>query len=529
MTPRSLPLLGLSLFLTACGATGLPHVVDALDVKAQSGSPSITRIRDAGTALVPRTGAIDGITDGVAGAGELLVVEGHGFGRQPTVLVGGRPAEVLGRVDGGGVVVRVPRGTPTGLVDVTVTTSGGAARLATPLRRLAVAVVDGQVRFVSVGKELATLPGALAVPGARAIRIDGTGAVAFVLEDAGQASKVAVVDLGRLAPAALGALDVTHRANAIAVASLAPRLAIVGDDRLSLVDTTSVRRPVLYDAVPLPKEALGARAAELSPDGRTLALLVEGNHVVALDVANPGAPQLVSSVDVLPGERQRLAQALAFSPDGQTLWVVSGASVETHPQIIPTRITAVKLVAAYADGAMTDGRESPPVGPVRRTLAVWKTQIVAGGGAPLGLVIGHPPEAGGSAIRDTPEVASVLVTETKDALLGLRTGPVDRARVVTLMGTGDVGFVMHAGLGSSGSVAATTHDALGAFATTADATRVVALALHVDGERLVVGVESLELDRPGLPQLAPLVVGSGPASATDLRPPFRLGILALQP
>ena len=519
-----LPMLALS--LCACASAGLPDVVDPLDIKAQSGTPTITRIRDAGSALVPRIGAIDAVTDGVASAGELLVVDGRGFGRQPTVLVGGRPAEVLGRTRGGGVVVRVPRGVPTGLVDVSVTTSGGAARLATPMRRVAVAVVADKLRYVTVGTDVTVVAGTLPVPGARAVRIDGSGAVAFVLADQGAASRVTVVDLGRTSPSSLGTLEITHRANALATAALASRLVVVGDASLTLVDTTSVRRPVFYDAVPLPREAFGARAAELSPDGRVLALLLDGNRVAALDVSNPGPAQLVSVVDVLPGERQALARALAFSPDGQTLWVVSGASAETHPQVIPTRITAVKLIAAYAGGVADGGdRPAPPVGPIRRSLAVWKTQTVAGGGAPLGLAVGHPPEAGGSAIRDTPEVASVLLTEMKDSVLALKSGAVDPARVARVMGGVDVGFVMHASLGDNGSVAATTHDVLGPFATTPDATSVVALALHVEGDHLVVGVESLTLDRPGSLQLALLTT----VSAADLRQPFHLGLLALQP
>src|SRR5688572_8804565 len=113
-------LMVIALVTSGCAGGGLPPVIDPADVAPQAGAPRITRIRDAGTVNLPRTGAIDAITDGVASPGELLVIEGRGFGRQPTVLIGQRGADVLARTRGDGVVVRVPAGVESGLVDVTV-------------------------------------------------------------------------------------------------------------------------------------------------------------------------------------------------------------------------------------------------------------------------------------------------------------------------------------------------------------------------------------------------------------------------
>jgi hypothetical protein len=529
---KALPCLCLALstgaVLSGCGAGALPHVVDARDVRPGGGTPSISRIRDAGTALVPQSGAIDAVTDGIAAAGELLVIEGGAFGRQPAVTIGGRPTEVLGRTDGGGIVVRVPAGVESGIVDVAVTTVSGVARLGVTVRRLAALLAGQHLRFASIGKDAVTAsPGDLAIEGGRALRVDSTGGLAIALADVADKSQVVVVDLGRGTPTILGKLALQHRASAIAVAKLAPVVALVGDGRLSIIDTTALRRPVLYNAATLPKEVRGIRAAELSPDGHVLAvLLAEGNRVVALDVSSPTKPQLVSTVDVLPGERQSLVRDLAFSPDGQTLWVVSGASAETHPQVIPTRVTALKLVAAYAEGGPPSPDARPiPVGPVRRMLAVWKSAIVQGASAPLAIVAGHAPDAQGSAIRVAPEAATVYVTCVKDTLFELKKGPADAAKLRALIGGPPAGMVARAELATGGGPVATTAELLGALALSHRADRLLALGLRATEGAVELGVESVALEGQARGQFTPLTT----IDPSLVRPPFALGAFAVQP
>jgi hypothetical protein len=527
-----------TLLAGGCAGTELPPVIDPRDVHVARGAPQVTRIRDAGTVMVPKEGAIDALTDGVASPGELLVVEGSGFGRQPTVTVGGRPAEVLARTRGDGLVVRVPGGSASGIVDVAVTTSAGSARLGVELRRLGIALGrDDKLRFFVVGRdELKPLPNAVAINQGREIGIDSTGGAALVLADASEGSRLVVVDLGRTDPSILGSLAVPHRGAALAAASIAPRVAIVGDGKLSVIDTSSLRRPVLYDPAPLPKEARGIRAAQLSPDGRVLALLcAEGNRVVALDVSSPTAPQLISSVEILPNERLSLVRDIAFSADGQTLWVISGASADTHPQVVPTRITAVRLLAAYAEGGPTaeagaEVREQAPsrpipAGPIRRMLAVWKTQTVTGCGAPLALAVGTAPDAGGSAIRNTPETATIFVTAIKDALLELKSGTIDLARVKKLLGPPNAGMIARAELGAGGGPVATTKQLLGALVVPPGNREAIALAVQAEESALVLGIAQVSLDGQARVKFAPLA----PIDPANIHPPFRLGDLALQP
>ena len=51
-------------------------------------------------------------SDGSAVIGETLWIRGRQFGRQPTVTLGGKVAAVVSRTGDGGILVRVPVGTP---------------------------------------------------------------------------------------------------------------------------------------------------------------------------------------------------------------------------------------------------------------------------------------------------------------------------------------------------------------------------------------------------------------------------------
>ena len=107
-------LIGLLASLAGCASSGFPDVVDVRDVSTTFGPPSISHIRDAGAVHLPNAGAWKGEPDGIAGPGELLVIEGDNFGRLPTVSIGGRATTVVARTEGGGIVARVPTGVPVG-------------------------------------------------------------------------------------------------------------------------------------------------------------------------------------------------------------------------------------------------------------------------------------------------------------------------------------------------------------------------------------------------------------------------------
>ena len=124
-------MLAAAVGVAGCATSGFPDVVDARDVSTTFGPPTISRIPDAGGVRLPQAGAWKGEPDGVAGPGELLVIEGDNFGRLPTVSIGGRATTIVARTEGGGIVARVPTGIPVGNVpvaDVGKSAAGAAAR-----------------------------------------------------------------------------------------------------------------------------------------------------------------------------------------------------------------------------------------------------------------------------------------------------------------------------------------------------------------------------------------------------------------
>ena len=101
--------------------------------------------------------------------GETLWIRGRSFGRQPTVLVGGRPAAVLGRTRDGGIVVRVPPATPSGSEPVVVSNEVGKGERPIAVRRYAAVLApgSGQVGWAEVGADGPIAAGRASVPGAR--------------------------------------------------------------------------------------------------------------------------------------------------------------------------------------------------------------------------------------------------------------------------------------------------------------------------------------------------------------------------
>src|SRR5579862_4155948 len=79
----------LCLTFLGCAGSGFPDVIDPAHVGSSFGGPSIDRVRDVGAPRLPIAGPWRGESDGVACPGELLLIEGSGFGRQPTVSIGG--------------------------------------------------------------------------------------------------------------------------------------------------------------------------------------------------------------------------------------------------------------------------------------------------------------------------------------------------------------------------------------------------------------------------------------------------------
>jgi hypothetical protein len=384
-------------------------VEDRFEVAEASGTPEITEVTDVGGGDVPLTGTLPmEASDGVAIVGETLWIRGHSFGRQPTVLVGGRPATVLGRTRDGGIAVRVPPATPSGSQPVVVSNEIGKGERPVAIRRYVAVLApgSGQLGWAELGAEGPIAAGRTAVPGARFMALAADGRAAYVVP--ATRSQLTVIELAAPgAPKPIYDLDLgPEKPVALAAAARAPVLVVLRQDDLVLVDTTSPLRPARSTPRALPKEVRGAGivAADVSPDGKLLAVALEGgNQVVLLDLAPRGQAPVVGALSVLPDVRESTLADLAFSPAGDTLWVLSGDTPRSRaiaPQ--PTELRAIRLASDPQSLAH---------------LEVARVVRIDGAGDPARLGVGRAiPLASGATIRLPPERATTFVAAaTRDA------------------------------------------------------------------------------------------------------------------
>jgi hypothetical protein len=388
--------------LGACAGPREQIVEDRFDIAESSRTPNVTAIDDLGGGDVPLQGRLAlEASDGVAVIGETLWIHGTGFGRQPSVTVGGRPALVLARTRDGGILVRVPPLTPVGTQAVVVANEVGRGEKTVNVRRYAAVLGGdgGQIAWAELLPDGPVAAGVTPVAGRRLLALSPDGRAAYLAETG--RSALDIVDV-----AANGCPKVVTRLElgkepvvALAAASRAWTLAVVRTRDVELLDVTSPLRPARSAPRPFPAEIADARiaAADLSPDGKRLALASEeGNRVALLDIAAHGRASVAASLSVLPDVRESVISDVAFSPVGDTLWVATGDTPRSRaagPQ--PTQVFAARLDAAGA-------------GPATLTLA--RTLTLNDAQAPDRLATGRIiPLPSGSSIRLPPERATVFL------------------------------------------------------------------------------------------------------------------------
>lgn len=551
-------LLGCALVWAGCATSGFPDVVDGRDLSTAFGAPRITRIRDAGAPRLPQTGAWKAEPDGVATPGELLVIEGDNFGRLPTVSIGGRATTIVARTDGGGIIARVPTGVPAGNVPIVVSQPKGRAEKRFPVRRFAIVVHAGKVWPVVVTRESAQPLGKpLAVDGARLVRLSADGGAAWLVATRADGDHLVALDLcAPGGPRVTTDRKLTHHAAMFAAAMDAPVAALVGDGEVTMVAARDPQAPALFEPFDLPMGAKGPRAVELSPDGKLLALLVsEGNKLVALDVSSPPDDKVVTSVDILPDQKLPLVTDLAFSSDGETLWIVSGDNGRSLPALQPTRLTAVRIVAgeatapvaaaapasAVASAAATAVPAKAEPGATTRSgarlLSLWRTQSVPGAAAPIHVQVARgQPLASGTTIRMPPEKAAVFVTSVNDALFKL--GELDVSKPAGMKAAHKLwhlpspGIMVRADINGGGGPLFTTPEVMSALDLTPDAQLLVATSARVSPAP---ATESAVLDF-GITvapiwgsAMHPLFLPLDKLAPAELRPPFAIGDVRIQP
>jgi hypothetical protein len=391
----------LTLAFAACAGPNYEIVEDRFDLAETSGSPEVTEVVDVGGGDVALTGnlAMQG-PDGVAVIGETLWIRGRSFGRQPAVTVGGRPAAVLGRTRDGGIVVRVPPATASGSQPVVVSNEVGRGERAVAVRRYAAVLAPGagEIGWAEIGADGPIAAGKTATAGARWLALSSDGRAAYLAE--ALRSIVNVVEIP--APGGPKAVYRVDMGNdpivALAAAGRAPVLAVVREKDVILLDTSSPLRPARSTPRQLPLEIARARvvAADLSPDGKLLAVATaDGNRVALLDMVPRGRAALAGQLAIVPDVRENVLVDVAFSPAGDTLWVLSGDTTRSRasgPQ--PTELRALRLGASPESLAKLEVARAVTVGAARD---------------PVRIGVGRaPPLVSGAAIRLPPERATVF-------------------------------------------------------------------------------------------------------------------------
>jgi hypothetical protein len=323
-------------------------------------------------------------------------------------------------------------------------------------------------------------------------------------------SKLVVVDLGAPgAPKVAMERQLDVRARALVGAERAPLIYAVGDGEVQGFDTLHPRTPARFDRAELPDEAKGARVAELSPDGKRLAVAIpEGNRVALIDLSAHTEAKLLAQLPLLPEARVPLLVDLRFASDGETLWVLSGDNAASLPAgVQPTRVTAVRVEG------------DPP------QVSLWRTAPVAGAGAPLSLLVPRQkPLASGTTIRMPPERSAVYFTSAPSALWSAA----DAAQAAAQLGGRGPGALDQADLSPGAGAHPHLVEAaalLGAIDADAGGALAVAAAERATAGGREFGV-ALLAPQPGAKAA---FTALGPAGPKDFRPPFDLGEVRVQP
>lgn len=402
---RALALVAVAL-LGACAGPRNQIVEDRFDLAESSSAPVVTEVADLGGGDVPLTGSLpldaSAASDGVAVVGETLWIHGRSFGRQPSVIIGGRPAAVLARTRDGGILARVPPLTPSGPQPLVVANDVGRGEKTITVRRYAAALSGdaGKLAWAELTPDGPVAASVMPAAGRRLLAMSPDGRAAYLA--AADRSLVDVVDVAANgAPKVVYTLDIDKQpVLVLAAAARAWTVALVRAKDVMLLDVTSALRPARSTLRPLPPEIRDVRivSADLSPDGKTLAIATdEGNKVTLLDVSARGQASTLTSLSVAPDARESIIADVAFSPMGDTLWITTGDTERSRPSgPQATQVHAARL----ENGALN----------LARTVTIREA------GGPDRLSTGRTiPLASGSAIRLPPERATVFVAARTSA------------------------------------------------------------------------------------------------------------------
>lgn len=406
--PLPLALLLPLLLCAGCTLSVTPLVLAPRDVGRAGGAPEIVEIVDIGTRKIPTVGERVSAAGGQRRAviGELLLLRGHDFGKQPRISVGGRGSEVLAHVEDG-VVVRVPWGIDPGEVEVEVVHARGRAVKRFRVVRLGLALLPDRVRVFEVAADGGvTLRDELALPGVRDAVFSHDGSAAYLV-GGGEKAWLKVLDLTGAAPKVVNDFDFPGKTvRAVDAAVQVPLAALLTDTHLVVFRSENALIPSFFAPSTLSPQLLdkGVLSLAIGGMGRSLALLLADlNEVALFDTADPAKLGYLSLVKVLPDEPLQLVQDLRFSHDGGSLWMASGDNARSiGGGTRPSRISMLQVIPGSNEKSLKLHRSWE----LGTDLSVHRLAVARG--EPI------PP---GTAIRPEPSSSSVYLSANASAFL----------------------------------------------------------------------------------------------------------------
>lgn len=419
-------------------------VVDVRDVSKAGDAPKVRKVTDLGDlGQIPRSGSLPAPdSDGQFIVGELVLIEGDDFGKLPTVQIGGRPAAVVARTGGGGIVARIPSGVPTGTIDVEVSHPKGKHAKQIKVMRYALVVQPNEgkvhvlaVRADAVPEKVTTLD----MPGARSVAYSQDGQAAYVLVQAGPSDSSGGVAI--LVITASGGPKLVRRLRIpmkrplfLTVAATAPIMAVIDGDYGLLIDLQDPRNPAIHKPFALKIGPPGAvpRSASLDAAGKTLSVLVsEGNQLVPFDVSDPTSPKRSKELVAVPNVRHPVLRAFTYSPAGDQLWAVSGdTELSLGAGQHQTQIIAIDV---------EHGAAAP--------FTLKAPAPIAGADAPLVVASSRRETiASGTSIRSMSKTAAVVVSTVHASMLALANKPAGEASAETFNAVAEPATVLRTDL-----------------------------------------------------------------------------------
>jgi hypothetical protein len=352
------------------------------DLKA--GPPIVERLVDLGGRALPDAGPLSrDDSDGVLTPGEWVAVLGQQLdaGAATQVTVDGKAIAVKGHLQGGSLLVQVPRhlgARKTHLL--AVTTPSGASSISFNVKSyVVVSDTDGKiVHFLPIDAKAKTVLSKSAldldVKAASLHVLAPSGAWLYVVQSLGQqtqenstVSEIVLVHVGaRGGPRQVGTFPIRSAAAPTSVTMLDDStLVLLTESELLVYDVRGAKvAPVARVELPRGKEKLLYTDVEAFAARPAVAVLEAfANVVLLVDLSDVRAPRLLGSVSTSEAKGVPWSIDLVPDPiDGNSVWLLQGPNLRMSGEKVSRYVDAVVagLKAKLGMGKPTNAAEPPP-------------------------------------------------------------------------------------------------------------------------------------------------------------------------